>query len=180
MDKLTYLIKGFGFKSIGEYTCSVYKPGAFRIAASASLGAARLFIKGYTGLDMVVFVAFMVLIMAEFQTGIKVSMQVKGERFKSRKFGRMILKIGTYVMIIALLHAFASKMAMPTLLGFDVNPFMWLYYTVFMAIVFQLFISWMENLGCLGYKESKTIAGFVLRKFNKWFEFDGTKDNGTD
>jgi hypothetical protein len=180
MNNLRFMLKGFGFKSIGEFTCSVFKLQAPGIAASAALGALRMFIKGYTGLDFVVFLAFVVLIIAEFQTGLKVSMQVKGERFKSRKFGRMILKIGTYVMIISVLHAFASKMSMPVILGFDINPFMWLYYTVFMAVVFQLFISWMENLGCLGYKETKTIAGFVLRKFNKWFEFDGTKDNGTE
>lgn len=180
MDNIRYMLKGFGFKSINEYVLSVFKPDATRIAASAALGALRLFVKGYTGLDFAVFLSFLVLIIAEFQTGLKVSMQVKGERFKSRKFGRMILKIGTYVMIVSLLHAFASKMAMPSILGFEVNPFMWLYYSVFIAIVFQLFISWMENLGCLGYKESKTIAGFVLRKFNKWFEFDGTKDNGSE
>lgn len=177
---LGYTLSGFGFKSFNEFASSAFRADKGLLLISAALGALRVFIKGYTGLDAAVFVAFMALIIAEFQTGLKVSMTVKGERFKSRKFGRMILKIGTYVMIIALLHVFASKISAPSILGFDVNPFQWLYYTVFIAIVFQLFISWMENLGCLGYKETKTIAGFVLRKFNKWFEFDGTKDNGTE
>jgi hypothetical protein len=180
MDNIRYMLKGFGFKSLSEFGGSVFKLDVARLMVSAALGALRLYIKDFTGLDFAVFITFVFLIIAEFQTGLKVSMQVKGERFKSRKFGRMILKIGTYVMIVSVLHAFASKMAVPVILGFDVNPFMWLYYTVFIAIVFQLFISWMENLGCLGYKETRTIAGFVLRKFNKWFEFDGTKDNGQE
>jgi hypothetical protein len=180
MNKIRFILKGFGFNSLSEFSTSIIKPDASRLAASAALGAMRLLVAGYTGLDFVVFLAFVVLIIAEFQTGLKVSIKVKGERFKSRLFGRMILKIGTYVMIVSVLFAFASKVSMPSLLGFEINPFMWLYHSVFIAIVFQLFISWMENLGCLGYHESKTIAGFVLRKFNKWIEFDGTKDNGTE
>jgi len=180
MNKLKYLLNGFGFKNTQDLSGSLFKIDLPGLSLSALLAAIRLTITNCTGLDAVVFLAFVALIGAEFQTGIKVSMQVKGERFKSRKFGRMILKIGIYIMIIVLLHSFSSNIKTPSVLGFDVNPFQWLYYTVFMAIVFQLFISWMENLGCLGYKETKTIAGFVLRKFNKWFEFDGTKDNGTE
>jgi hypothetical protein len=148
------------------------------IILSASLATLRVSIFSYTGLDVVVIAAFVFLIIAEFQTGIRVSMSIKMERFKSRKFGRMILKIGTYISIVVVLHTFSKRMEVPNVLGFDINPFLWLYYMVFTAIVFQLFISWMENLGCLGYKETKSIAGFVLRKFNKWFEFDGKKDNG--
>ncbi|MBD3748503.1 MAG: phage holin family protein [Sphingobacteriales bacterium] len=148
------------------------------IIASVSLATLRVFIFTYTGLDIAVIVAFLFLIIAEFQTGLKVSIKVKGEKFKSRKFGRMILKIGTYIAIVVVLHTFSKGMEVPNVLGFDINPFLWLYYMVFTAIVFQLFISWMENLGCLGYKETQSIAGFVLRKFNKWFEFDGKKDNG--
>jgi hypothetical protein len=38
---------------------------------------------------------------------------------------------------------------------------------VMVAIVFQLVISYLENLGNLGYKEAKGIAGIVLRRYNK-------------
>lgn len=174
MDKLNYLLRGFGFKNISDYLSSLFRFDSLKVWLSFLLGG----VLEYTGLDSVVLLAFVGLIVAEFQTGIKVSMQVNGERFKSRKFGRMILKIGTYILIVSVLHSFSTRMHIPKFLGFDVNPFLWLYYSVFIAIVFQLFISWMENLGCLGYKETKTIAGFILRKFNKWFEFDGTKNNG--
>jgi hypothetical protein len=178
MDKVTYILKGFGFSSLTDYLNSLFSPNTSVIILSASLATLRVSIFSYTGLDVVVIAAFVFLIIAEFQTGIRVSMSIKMERFKSRKFGRMILKIGTYISIVVVLHTFSKRMEVPNVLGFDINPFLWLYYMVFTAIVFQLFISWMENLGCLGYKETKSIAGFVLRKFNKWFEFDGKKDNG--
>jgi hypothetical protein len=180
MKRIKYLLNGFGFQSVSDLRGSLLKIDLPGLSFSAALAAIRLTINHTTGLDAMVFLAFVLLIAAEFQTGIKVSMKIKGERFKSRKFGRMILKIGIYILIIILLNSFSSNIKTPVVLGFDINPFQWLYYTVFMAIVFQLFISWMENLGCLGYKETKTIAGFVLRKFNKWFEFDGTKDNGSE
>lgn len=178
MGKVTYILKGFGFSSIADYLHALFSPNTTVIIASISLATLRVSIFTYTGLDMVVIAAFVFLIIAEFQTGLRVSMSIKMERFKSRKFGRMILKIGTYISIVVVLHTFSKRMEVPNVLGFDINPFLWLYYMVFTAIVFQLFISWMENLGCLGYKETKSIAGFVLRKFNKWFEFDGKKDNG--
>lgn len=178
MDKVTYILKGFGFISISDYLKALFNLNTPVIIASMSLASLRVFVFTHTGLDVAVIVAFLFLIIAEFQTGLKVSMHIKGEKFKSRKFGRMILKIGTYISIVAVLHAFSKGIEVPKILGFNVHPFSWLYYMVFTAIVFQLFISWMENLGCLGYKETKSIAGFVLTKFNKWFEFDGKKDNG--
>jgi magnesium-transporting ATPase (P-type) len=180
MNMIRFLLKGFGYKDAADLGSTTFKMDGILWVASAWLGTFRYFLKDSTGLDLAVFLAFVVLIIFEFQTGLKVSMKIKGERFKSRKFGRMILKIGTFVAIVMVLHAFSIKMVVPSVLGFELNPFLWLYYMVFMAIVFQLFISWMENLGCLGYKETRTIAGFVLRKFNKWFEFDGSKDNGTE
>jgi len=181
-----YWLQGFGYRSFDDFTNTVFLmpisvTGAKRLAAlSALCGAIPVFVKEHTGLDIVVLLSFFALIVAEFYTGLKVSRVVRGERIKSRKLGRMFLKIGVYVLIISILHAFAKKMEVPQILGYEVNPFMWLYYTFFIGIVFQLFISWMENLGMLGWKETKTLAGFVLRKLNKYFEFDGSKDNGTE
>lgn len=181
-----YWLQGFGYRNASDFTRTVFlmpisSTGAKRLAfLSALCGAVPVFVKEHTGLDVIVLVAFFALIGAEFYTGIKVSRVVRGERIKSRKLGRMFLKIGVYVLIITILHAFAKKMEVPEVLGYEVNPFMWLYYSFFIGIVFQLFISWMENLGMLGWKETKTIAGFVLRKLNKYFEFDGTKNNGSE
>jgi len=179
---LSYLLQGFGFKSSSDFLESTFTvvvhPAFKKTAVSASLIIATLitWLENTTGVDVTVLVFFVYLICAEFQTGLKVAMMKNGERFKSRKFGRMIVKIGVYVMIVIMLHNFAERFTIPNLLGFEVSPFIWLYYTVFIMVIFQLLISYLENLSSLGYREMKGIVGFVLRKYNKWFEFDGTKD----
>lgn len=180
MNIITYLLKGFGYRSASDFSTTVFKLDSSWLWLSALLGTLRWLLAAAMGIDLVVFAAFVFLIIAEFQTGLTVSMRIKKERFQSRKFGRMILKIGVFISIVSVLNALSKNMGPPPFFGIELNPFQWLYYFVFMAIVFQMFISWMENLGCLGYKETKTIAGFVLRKFNKWFEFDGSKDNGEE
>lgn len=181
MKHLNYLLKAFGFEDYHDYIFSCFKilfipKFQLFLSITSVLGTVRLFFEEFIGLDIVVYFAFAVLIVAETQTGIKADIKKKGRRFKSRKFGRMILKLGTYSIILFVLYSFASKMKNPTVLGFEVNPFEWLYYVVFSGIVFQLVISWLENLSSLGYAEAKGILGIVLRKYNKWFEFDGSKN----
>lgn len=181
MKTIKYLLKGFGFENLNDFSSTTFKifytPNAVNLVSlSGILGTARLFIENSLGMDIIVFAAFVFLIIAEMQTGIKAAIQKKGERIKSRKIGRMILKIGIYSFILFILYSFSSKMKNPTVLGFEVNPFEWLYYVVFTSIVFQLVISWLENLSILGYHEAKGLVGVILRKYNKWFEFDGTKD----
>lgn len=180
---MKYFLNGFGYENTGDYMrtmCGIYLQGNgldWKLLIVAAIGTLRFILVNYVGFDIPVFIAFVLLIVAEFWTGVKVARTVKNEKFQSRKFGRMIFKIGTYVIIVAVLNVFAKSIDAPDIMGISLNPFTWLYFTVFTAIVFQLLISWLENLGMLGYKESKTIAGFILRKFNKWFEFDGSKNN---
>lgn len=183
INALTYLLQGFGYKGLEDFRTTVFKLLTLDSklwVLLCSIGATiQLAVHRYTGLDTIVFAAFVALIIAEYVSGIKAS-YIKGERFKSRKFGRMILKIGIYVLILSILHVFAQHVRVPVFRGIEINPFVWLYYFVLVAIVFQLLISWLENLGAMGYKETRTIAGMILRKFNSWFEFDGTKDNGKE
>jgi hypothetical protein len=139
-------------------------------------GTIRYYFEQSIGVDIVVYIAFSFLIIAETQTGIKASIKVKNKRFRSRPFGRMFFKLFTYTTLLFVLNSFSSRIKTPELLGFEVNPFQWLYYVVFAGIIFQLVISWLENLSVLGYSEAKGLLGVVLRKYNKWFEFDGTKN----
>lgn len=183
MKVINYILNGFGYADAVDFKLTLF--GIFFsqktltwIILSTGAGTLRLLLNDFTGLDYSVFIAFVILICAEFQSGVLVSVSRKKERFKSRKLGRMILKVGTYILILSVLNSFAKNIESPDLFNINLNPFVWLYYMVFAAIVFQLTISWFENLGSLGYKETRTIAGFILRKFNKFFEFDGTKDNG--
>lgn len=176
----TYIVQGFGYKTLQDFSSTVFK--GFYLAdmklfliTSVSLGTLREFVIINTGLDVVFWGAFIFLIIAEWQTGLRVAFK-GGDKFRSRKFGRMILKIAIYIAIISMLHSFSVATKIHVFEGFELNPFAWLFYVVVVAITFQMFISWLENLGNLGYKEAKGLAGIVLRKFNKWFEFEGQKD----
>lgn len=179
---LNYIAQAFGFNTVSEFNHSAFSfpvsgNGMFKIAVVSSVAAAfRMYLQHYTGMDVLVFSSFCGLIAAEFFTGIKVARICRNEKIQSWKIGRMILKIGTYVFILTLLNSFANGISAPDVLGIEINPFKWLYFAVLTIIVFQLFISWLENLGCLGYNETTTILGVVLKKFNKWFELDGTKN----
>lgn len=183
MKVLNYILNGFGYDNANDFKrscCGIILQSSkadITVIVVSALGAVRIFLNDFIGFDLPVFASFVFLIAAEFWTGVKVSRIVYSEKFKSRKFGRMLLKIGTYVTIISILNQFSKNVDAPDVMGVSLNPFTWLYYTVFIAIVFQLLVSWLENLGALGYKETKTIAGFILRKFNTWFEFDGSKNN---
>jgi hypothetical protein len=181
VKEINYLLKGFGYDDGQDLFTTLFRifyvdKASVLLFLSAALGTFRVFTKDFLGLDVAVFMALIFLIIAEVYTGTKASMKKRGERIKSRKMGRMIFKIGVFASILYVLHTFASKMQSPTVLGLEVNPYEWLYYIVFTGIVFQLLISWLENLATLGYSEANGLVGIILRKYNKWFEFDGTKN----
>ena len=181
MKLINYILQGFGYLDFHDFLTTTFKMFYFGnlklfFGLAISLGTIREFIITSTGLDIIFWAVFVFLIIAEWQTGLKVDVIKRGNKFQSRKFGRMVLKIGVYITILLALFALSETTKKITFIGFDVNPLGWLYYVVMIAIVFQLVISYLENLGNLGYKEARGIAGIVLRKYNKWFEFDGTQD----
>ena len=181
MKFINYILQGFGYQNLSDFTHTVFKFAyvydlKMFLTVSIALGTVREFLVLSTGLDIVFWLAFTFLIIAEWQTGLKVDMLKRGQKFQSRKFGRMILKIGVYITIITLLHNFAQSTKRIAFEGFEINPFGWVFYVIVVAITFQTLISYLENLGNLGYKEAKGIAGIVLRKYNKWFEFDGNQN----
>lgn len=178
---IDYILKGFGYANVHDLSSTVFKIFYLKntkasLAIITMVGTVREFVEQSMGLDIFVLSAFVILVCAEFQTGIKVAVMRKGERIQSRKLGRMILKVGVYMQILWVLYTFSSKIDTTHFVGFDINPFGWLYYIVLVGIVFQMVISWLENLSALGYAEAKGLHGLILRKFNKWFEFDGTKN----
>lgn len=183
MKHINYILNGFGYENTSDFRRSLYglclsgDKWEWKLILISIAGAFRMILDDFLGFDIPVFWAFVFLVCAEVYTGVKVSRKIKGQKFKSRRFGRMILKLGVYLFIVGILNVFAKSIDAPDIMGVSLNPFLWLYYAVFIGIVFQLVASYMENLGALGYKESKSIAGFVLRKLNTWFEFDGSKEN---
>ncbi len=185
MQTITYILKGFGFESVSDFSFSLFgmaiKAANFIfIGAILTLGFLRSSLPDLEVLDFAVYAVFVMLIFAEFYTGVKVARIKKKEKIKSRKVGRMLLKIGVYTFILFCLNILAQGIQAPPLFGLDINPLEWLYYTVLIGIIFQLVLSYLENLACLGYKEDLGLFGFLLRKYNKFFEFDGEKDNGIE
>lgn len=185
MKTINYILQGFGYHNAQDFYSTVFKFAYLSdmkifISTSLILGTIREFTIVSTGLDIVFWCAFLFLIIAEWQTGLKVDIIKRGQKFQSRKFGRMILKIFVYITIISVLHNLAENTKRVVIEDFELNPFGWLYYVVVVAITFQLVISWFENLGNLGYKEAKGLSGVVLRKYNKWFEFEGQKNGDKD
>lgn len=181
MKNLDYLLRGFGYENLTDFKTTVFKLYYFNCANCLGIiaglaGGLRMFLEQSLGLDILVTGVFVMLIVFEMQTGIKASVVKNNQKIKSRKVGRMLLKIGVYISILFMLHSLASRMKFPIILNLELNPFIWLYYTFFIGIVFQLFISYLENLSTLGYAEARGLVGIILRKYNKWFEFDGTKD----
>ncbi|WP_158962345.1 phage holin family protein [Myroides fluvii] len=178
MNWFTYLLQGFGYSDKTDFISTIDKNSSENLIKSAViLGTIRECTESLFNMDAFVILSFVFLIIAEWHTGIKVDILKRGEKFKSRKVGRMILKIGTYIFILYLLSTFANKTASIDFFQFfDVNPMQWLYYVVFTWIILQLLVSYFENLAALGYKEMKGIVGFILRKGNQWFDFDGNKN----
>lgn len=181
MSQLKYILKGFGYDNVNDFLTTNFKifyiPNAqLALTFTGVLGTIRMFSETYLGLDLVVLSVFVLLIVAETTTGMKVALKIKKHRIQSRKIGRMLLKIGIYIFIVFMLYSLSSRMKNPSVLGIELNPFEWLYYVFFTGIIFQLVISYLENLAALGYDEANGIMGIILRKYNKWFEFDGSKN----
>ena len=180
MFDINYLLQAFGYHNLRDFSTTVFKifyapKLKILIPVIITAGTASELVEKFIGINLICVIAFVLLCCAEFQTGLKASIKIKGEKVRSRKMGRMIFKIGVYMYILFILNSFASSIK-GDILGVEINPFGWLYYIVLSWIIVQMLISYLENLSILGYKEASGIKGVILRKFNKWFEFDGSKD----
>ena len=111
------------------------------------------------------------LLIFEWITGVQASRK-RGEKHESRKFGRMLLKIATYLVPIYILHTFSANVEFPSLGGFEFDPFHWLYWIVLIGIIWQLVVSLLENLDCLGFRFAKVLLKIINKKFYKTFELD--------
>jgi len=84
----------------------------------------------------------------------------------------MLLKIATYLVPIYILHTFSANVEFPSLGGFEFDPFHWLYWIVLIGIIWQLLVSLLENLDCLGFRFAKVLLKIINKKFYKTFELE--------
>jgi hypothetical protein len=171
-----FILDGFGFENMQDLNNSCWhinnpKVLIMSINVSAISAFISLWISNLTGYEPLTFIAFTALIVLETISGVQVAFKA-GQKFKSRTFGRMFLKLGYYMAIVIILNLFNKQTQFPMMGSFEVDPFLWLYHGFSVAIVIQLLISVLENLGKLGFKESKNVIGVLIRKYNKWFDLE--------
>ena len=172
-DEITFLLEGFGYSNINDFMqstfhVSVIKPITF---LSTTLAVVAMSFETVVGLQPIVYLAFTLLIIFEVITGIKASIK-EGKKIESRKFGRMIIKLSVYTILIAIVNTFKQHLVVPRIFGVDVNIYEWIYFAVLNMIIIQLLISLLENLGRLGYGESSLIIKFLKKLLNKYISID--------
>ena len=173
LETLNYHIQGLGFTDTTDMMTSTFhtdKSWTAITIVSSVLGSLAYFIEQYVGLTVTAYIAFLTLLILEFITGIRASLK-SGKKIESRKFGRMIVKIGLYTTILGIIHVMKGAIAS----SFDIYD--WVYYVVFNMVVIQLIISVLENLSKLGFAESKGIIGIIKKRLSKWFDLEEPKDH---
>lgn len=171
MKTINYYLQAFGFENSQDYFKSTF---GFLLSIkvitwSAVIGSITTFLENSFGLPIAVFLAFVFLNILEFFTGIEASKK-KGKPVESRKMGRMFLKIGTYVSILLILNAFDKGIQIPDVLGINIQPFTILKWTFLAGLIYQLYISLLENLEALGYKEIVGVLRFTKKKIGNTFD----------
>lgn len=178
---INYYLKGFGFLSLDEFLKSAF--GFIYTSSSiikidiilAFIFSTVSFLFGFNHLFLI---AYVVLLVSEWYTGVRASLK-RGEPHESRKFGRMILKIATYLVPIYILNTFAQNAHFIKISDVELDPFAWLYWAVLLGIIWQLLVSLLENLESLGIRYAKTLIRIINKKFYKQFELDDADNNLT-
>lgn len=173
MKTINYILQGFGFKSLEDFLRSTFGFTNSTLFIKMDIVLALIFstVSFLFGFNHLFLIAYVVLLVFEWFTGIKAAKH-RGERHESRKFGRMLLKIATYLVPIYILNTMAKNTEFPILFDFELNPFGWLYWAVLLGIVWQLFVSLLENLNALGYRYAKVLLKIINKKFYQTFDLD--------
>ena len=178
MTTLNYILQGFGFKNTQDFLQSTF--GHLNSLSIIKMDIILSFLFGTVhflfGFNHLFLTAYVVLLIFEWITGVQASRK-RGEEHESRKFGRMLLKIAPYLVPIYILHTFSANVAFPSIGGFEFDPFHWLYWVVLIAIIWQLVVSLLENLDCLGFRFAKVLLKIINKKFYKTFERNDNDDN---
>lgn len=174
MKKIVDLfIKDFGFDGAFDLYQSTFgfalnKPTLLVSVSLASLGS---MCETFIGLDPIVYISFILLLFLEFFTGIKASIK-EGVKIQSKRFGRVILKLMIYTLIIGIINIFSTKLEVPQAFGVRVNIYSLIYYSVLNLIIIQLILSVFENLSRLGFQETNKIYRSVSKVFKKYIDIE--------
>jgi phage-related holin len=163
---------------MGEFFSSTFgffiKKNVFLL--SITLGCVAEFTHDMLGLDPYVYSAFVLLIALEFITGIKASLK-EGKKIQSKRFGRVILKLGVYTMMIGILNIFSTRLYVPELFGQRINIYAIIYFTMLNLLTSQLILSLLENLSRLGFEETSKIYKAIAKILKKYFDLGSDEDS---
>lgn len=180
MKHFNYILQAFGFTNFQDYYKSSFGFITILVFRWDLFLAMLLSAINFTfGFNHYAFIAFVILIIFEWVTGVIASLN-RGEKHESRKFGRMLLKLTTYCVLIYILNQFNQHIPSPSILDLEIDPFKWLYWAVLLAIIWQLIISVLENLDSLGFSWAKIIIKIINKKFNKQFDLNENENNTSD
>ena len=177
MKHLNFILNGFGFMNGTDFVKSTMGHLLFikTLKVSAILSTIASVVESLLGIQPAFITAYCVLIVFEWLTGIFASAK-KGRPHESRKMGRMLLKIAAYSLPIYILNQFARTNDFPVIMGWELDPFNWLYWAVLIGIIWQLLVSLLENLDVLGVVYARKLIKIINSKLNKKFDI---KDEST-
>lgn len=179
INVINYQLQGLGFRDVSDFLTSTFHFNSLSrigLVIIGILGGFATFLEHTIGLTPIVYSAFVLLLVGEFVTGLAASLK-RREKIQSRKFGRMVVKIGVYTAILGILFTFQTGLKIPILFGSQINIYEWLYFAVLNMIIIQLVISVFENLDKLGMTESVLILRVLKNKLYKWFLNDTQPDD---
>ena len=100
----------------------------------------------------------------------------KGERHTSRKLGRMLFKIAVYAVPLYIFNTFQREVDFPEISGYELDVFVWLYWTVIIVVIWQLFVSVLENLEKMKVRFATVLLKIINNKFYKKFNLKEYED----
>lgn len=163
----------FGFENLHDLTDSTFHFAMKTeiLTIGIWVGAIANFLEDILGIKTVVLFCFILLILVEFLTGLKLSIK-NGNKISEHTLARMIIKIFLYSIIMGIMNTFSKYLGHVDVWGSEINIYRWLYYSTINIIILQLLLSTFKNLGKLGYAESSKLYTVIQRKFDKWLELD--------
>lgn len=170
---LDLLISEFGFINCKNFIASTFGfcLNKKAITLSILLSGISIFIERFIGLTPLAFTCFIILLFLEFLTGIRASLK-EGRKIESKKFGRVILKLVIYTLIIGIINTFRKDINVPVIFNKEINIYSAIHFVTINLILIQLLISLFENLSRLGFEESSKVFRIIKKIAQKWIDFD--------
>ncbi len=173
MNNINFLLQGLGFDNYAEFKLSTFGFMTFHIV---KLSAILAFFETVFGVDWMFLIAYSVLIALEWWSGVQASYK-KGEKHESKKVGRMLFKLAVYSLILFIFNTFERRTQFPVIFNYEIDPFLWLYWTALIVIIWQLFISLLENLTVLNFPFADKLSRIINAKFYKQFELNDNNNS---